>query len=54
MLFGLIEAPGVFQALVNSVLRDFLNHIDLLPESSGTFPPCVAGTLETLGKQTVH
>lgn len=25
MLFGLIKAPAVFQALVNDVLRDLLN-----------------------------
>lgn len=26
MPFGLTNAPAVFQALVNDVLRDFLNH----------------------------
>ncbi len=26
MRFGLTNAPAVFQALVNDVLRDFLNH----------------------------
>lgn len=26
MLFGLINAPAVFQAMVNDVLRDFINH----------------------------
>lgn len=26
MPFGLINAPAVFQAMVNDVLRDFINH----------------------------
>lgn len=26
MLFGLTNAPAIFQAMVNDVLRDFLNH----------------------------
>jgi hypothetical protein len=27
MLFGIINAPAVFQALVNIVLQDMLNHL---------------------------
>lgn len=28
MPFGLMNAPAIFQAMVNDVLRDFLNHLD--------------------------
>lgn len=28
MPFGLTNAPAVFQALINDVLREFLNHLD--------------------------
>ena len=58
MPFGLTNAPDVFQALLNDMLRDFLNtfvvvYLDDI-WTSGTFPPRQTGTTAPVGEQAVR
>ena len=62
MPFGLTNTTAVFQALVNNVLRDFLNTFvvvyldDILvfsPDPPGTYSPSSSGTPPPAGEQFV-
>ena len=61
MLFGLTNAPAVFQGLVNDVLRDMINQFVCLPrwyphlfqEPGGTYDLCPEGSPMPLREQTL-
>lgn len=63
MPFGLANAPAVFQALVNNILRDFLKcicfcilgqNINLVPWFWAAQQPCSSNISETLREPRVH